>query len=361
MKLTVQWKNETYPNYYYDTEENMIFRKPKASGYTDGLRESININDRRLSAYRFADEDTPVRCIRDKYGKLVCNINGKQRRLDWLIAYTAYGNPRNVLRLIHLDGDPDNFDWTNLKWITQEDIIQEYKDIYHVESVWDIPEEWKEYTAPNNPNVKYMVSNFGNVTRDGELLDFGIDNDGYLRTSYLDEVTKDTKCLFLHRMVGELFVNNPNPEEFNTVNHIDGDKMNCCFWNLEWTTLSGNRDHATLNSLYKGKVYSEEMIEELCKALSRGVSVKEICSTFGVTPKFVSAIYTRKRWTSVSDKYVFPNNRLSYETKQKVAQLIADGKKGREIAEQLGLDYTNRFISLYERTRRRYLSEMKQQ
>lgn len=48
----------------------------------------------------------------------------------------------------------------------------------------------------------------------------------------------------LHRLIAITFVENTNPAEFKEVNHIDGDKQNNSFDNLEWCTKVYNHNHA---------------------------------------------------------------------------------------------------------------------
>lgn len=55
----------------------------------------------------------------------------------------------------------------------------------------------------------------------------------------------------LHIIVAQLYVVNPSPEQFRYVNHLDGDKMNCCYLNLEWTNHQGNTLHAYRIGLQK--------------------------------------------------------------------------------------------------------------
>lgn len=357
MKITLKWKDRTFPGYYYDTDKNIIVKKTYVN---NGPIEIVrNINGKPVFATSYPDDGVVVHPYTDHRDQLICNVDGNPYRMDWLVAFTVYGKPNNILRVIHLDGEKHNYHWENLQWFTAEDVVKEYLLAYGVDNINQIPVEWKKYTAPLNKNVVFEVSNYGDLKRDGIPVRLGVDNNGYFKVTYLDEVTKDTKVLFVHRMVAELFVKNSDPEHFDIVNHIDGDKQNCHFWNLEWCDSSANRDHATLNDLYNGKTSTEEMIEELCKALARGVSVKEICDTFHVTPKFVSAIYTRRRWTSISQKYVFPNNRLDPEIKTKIQKMMLDGLKGMDIAIKLDLPYNGKFISLYERYRRKLIAEGK--
>lgn len=52
-----------------------------------------------------------------------------------------------------------------------------------------------------------------------------------------------------HRLVAKQFVINHKPNKYNVVNHIDGNKQNNYFENLEWCTHSMNIQHAQNNGL----------------------------------------------------------------------------------------------------------------
>lgn len=105
-------------------------------------------------------------------------------------------------------------------------------------------ERWK--TLDENPN--YMISDHGNFCNNrGRLLKCNINARGYLycNISTKGKVTK----VKIHRLVAKYFVTNLDND--NTVNHIDGDKMNNHHTNLEWMTLRENMRHGWRTGLYK--------------------------------------------------------------------------------------------------------------
>ena len=109
----------------------------------------------------------------------------------------------------------------------------------------------------------YEISNYGHVrTSKGKVtysnlhgerhwkqrvLKLKTDKDGYHRvTLWKNKVPKD---FLVHRLVASAFVSNANKLE--VVNHLDGDKSNNYFKNLEWTNYKGNLLHAYDHQLNK--------------------------------------------------------------------------------------------------------------
>lgn len=68
---------------------------------------------------------------------------------------------------------------------------------------------------------------------------------GYLQVKI--EVDRQSKRYYVHRLVAETFI--PNPNNYPDVNHIDGDKSNNDISNLEWCSRKDNIKHAINNNL----------------------------------------------------------------------------------------------------------------
>lgn len=115
-------------------------------------------------------------------------------------------------------------------------------------------EIWKD--IDNYPN--YQISNFGNVKslKNNKLLKLSA---GEYKKCFL-YCNGKRKTFRVHRLVAQAFL--PNPNGFEVVNHIDGNKYNNCVENLEWCTYSYNTKHTYeflgRTAYFKGKNRSEE-------------------------------------------------------------------------------------------------------
>lgn len=108
-------------------------------------------------------------------------------------------------------------------------------------------ETWKKIVGFEN----YEISNLGRVKSKQQLneriLKHRISKFGYHRVMLQNNGF--TKAYSVHRLVAIYFIkNNENKPD---VNHIDCDKSNNNFMNLEWVTKSENIKHAFLNGRIK--------------------------------------------------------------------------------------------------------------
>lgn len=90
---------------------------------------------------------------------------------------------------------------------------------------------------------KYYISKEGKVYSQPykKFLKFQDNNDGYPHVQLTHKGTK--RDYLVHRLVAELFVDNPDSKLKNQVNHIDGNRKNFHYNNLEWVTNSENNKH----------------------------------------------------------------------------------------------------------------------
>lgn len=113
---------------------------------------------------------------------------------------------------------------------------------------------------------------------------------------------KKSKNFTIHRLVATHFVENNN-SLFDTVNHIDGNKHNNTFVNLEWCTNSYNHEHATKTGLKaKGDKINHAVLNDKCviaikKLLLEGKTHKYIADLFEVSRVNITHISNGLTWT----------------------------------------------------------------
>ena len=100
-----------------------------------------------------------------------------------------------------------------------------------------------EWACVNGFCGKYIVYRTGKIKNvvTGHVLTPSVDKRGYYFVK-LDRENLTRKNMFVHRIVAESFI--PNPERKTQVNHKDGDKSNNCVENLEWATPAENIRHS---------------------------------------------------------------------------------------------------------------------
>lgn len=104
-------------------------------------------------------------------------------------------------------------------------------------------EVWK---SVNNYEGKYEVSNKGRIRRtcDNLILSAKISKTGYYRVN----LYKECRCSkYIHRLVAIAFLANPN--KYNEIDHLDGNKANNRIDNLEWVSHKENIHRALKKGL----------------------------------------------------------------------------------------------------------------
>lgn len=108
--------------------------------------------------------------------------------------------------------------------------LQGYEGRYEVSNYGRVRRLWSPTTTRNRPIKSY-----------GKIFEPRNANNGYMRTAYGMERE------YTHRLVARHFV--PNPDNLPEVNHIDGNKQNNYYRNLEWCTRLDNCRHAAATGL----------------------------------------------------------------------------------------------------------------
>lgn len=127
---------------------------------------------------------------------------------------------------------------------------------------------------------KYFAILTGHIfgTWNMDYLKEDISDDGYPECVLYDDNSKP-HYFKTHRVIALAFV--PNPENKDTVNHINGIKTDNNVNNLEWLWNWENMRHA-LHTGLKHSVMTDDMVIEVCRRLQNNESHLEIASAMNI-------------------------------------------------------------------------------
>uniref|UniRef100_A0A6C0EHG1 HNH nuclease domain-containing protein n=1 Tax=viral metagenome TaxID=1070528 RepID=A0A6C0EHG1_9ZZZZ len=241
----------------------------KVSNY--GKIFSIRLND-YMKTYENKNGYTLI-FLRDSVGE------SKKYKIHRLVAYLFVENNDNKEFVDHIDGVRNNNYYKNLRYVNRsENSLNSYKNtIYSIENQNIIKinnENTKEII--NNSNYKiigtinnkdfsnYKINEYGNTinVNTNKTLKYLI-NDGYATISLMDTI-KNIQCtLKVHRLVAYTFLE--RPENFTddlVVNHIDNNRLNNYYKNLEWCTSAENTTKHYTKRILQLDIDTEEVINE---------------------------------------------------------------------------------------------------
>lgn len=176
-----------------------------------------------------------------------------------------------------------------------------------VDEVWkDIPEYEGYYQVSSIGRVRscdrVVSGRWGLYSRVGALRSPSIDRYGYLQL-VLHKLSR-AKHFPVHTLVASAFLG-ARPEGFH-VNHVDGNKLNNFFGNLEYCTTQENTAHAIALGLQDNKgelnfssVLTESDVISIRLRLAAGELQVEIAKSFGVCRSTISAIKCGKTWAHI--------------------------------------------------------------
>ena len=159
-------------------------------------------------------------------------------------------------------------------------------------------EIWKDIEGYEG---KYFVSNFGNIKNSKNVILKFQDNHGYKRYTLWKD--NENKLFMGHVLVARAFIDNDDPVNKIQVNHIDGDKYNNHYTNLEWCTASENQQHARKNNLFSEEGLQRSKQNLIPKAKKKVIkmdedgneleifdSVQEAAASVGCDPSSISKV-----------------------------------------------------------------------
>ena len=212
--------------------------------------------------------------------------------------------------------------------------IKDYKEFM------SLPDEDKVLLPYSTSENKNILTRYGELWRTKFMIKtYGLKGSSGYRHVDLD---KNHRNVDMHRLVAKHFVKIPDEfiqqgyHEGNLiVNHIDGNKENNRWDNLEWLTRYGNIQHASRNNLMRVTVTDVEL-RKIWILLSKGYKDIEISKLINVNKETINNIRHQHSDRYKTDEFDWPGkNDISDEVRERYMTYIDEYNKGlslREIA-----------------------------
>lgn len=226
--------------------------------------------------------------------------------------------------------------------------------------------EWKMINGyPGIKDDRYMISNYGDVLciKTKNILQKFMTNKGYLVTTICG------KFVSIHKLVATFYVPGRSAEK-NEVDHIDGNKLNNYYENLEWVTHQENMRRAYVKGLIKPMVGEDNpkssipksSVEIICELLirynGRVQAVYEECIKRDIktSKQMIMQIKHKKSWTQISDQYFnsekFKPNHPTDEMIEEICKLLVEYNGKAKMV-------YNKIIEKYPRITYQYIQSIK--
>lgn len=151
----------------------------------------------------------------------------------------------------------------------------------------------------------------------------------------------------VHRLVAFAFIGFDIEDENIYINHLDGNKSNNFYKNLEISDCKRNSEHAALHNLviygedhYK-TTHSDKIIHKICKLLEKGYHYQDIANKLNVPYSMVSHIANFESRSRISSKYNIPKRvkRNNYDKYlDDIRRMILNGLQNKDIVKELGFN-----------------------
>lgn len=173
-------------------------------------------------------------------------------------------------------------------------------------------ERWQEVVIPEKKtNTDYFISNFGRVksidrsTQHERLVNGSINPNGSHRITIRLDGGRARKYILVHRFVAEHFVTQPSPSHTYVV-HLDFNKSNNHYQNLQWMTQAELNVHAKNSPLYtqaqdkRQQHYklSDSKVRVIKKMLQseKRTRLRVIAKRFGISHTQLNRIRNGENW-----------------------------------------------------------------
>ena len=148
----------------------------------------------------------------------------------------------------------------------------------------------------------YWIDNLGNIYNSRKQLKTYFTKTNYECIKLVKDGIRHNHSI--HRLVAETFI--PNPYNKSEVNHIDGNKSNNHYSNLEWVTAKENTEHSLYilkNKTNKGCTwenhnFSSIQCYEMINLYNKKYSFRKIAKLFKSNHKTISKIIKNEKYNN---------------------------------------------------------------
>lgn len=210
-----------------------IFKKCNINGFENFYKISNygNIFSIRTNKY--------MRSYKNKNGYKQIRLTGEEKnkifRIHYLVATHFIDNYDNKKYIDHINRIRHDNYYKNLRWVTcKENMnnISRKKNNRKLKNN-DTNKKFKKIGMINNYDFSdYFISNNGDIINKFNKLLNKHKNGGYYNISLKDKITNKRKNVKVHRLVAYKYCQKNN--NTNIVNHIDNNRLNNYYKNLEW-------------------------------------------------------------------------------------------------------------------------------
>ena len=316
------WKNiKEFPSYQISNYGNVrhkyklnSLKKVLVGGYyTVGLRDSnlkpVTLQIHRIVANHFIENPNNYKQIdhidNNKLNNHINNLRWATQSQN-INSYNQNFNKFKYMRKINqydLEGNLIK-EWLNVKEIVKEnptfdaDIIRAScrNNYFTFNYKWKYAEDYENKYELNKDEIfkncgilenhdysNYEVSNYGKVRniKTNKFMKLSENLNGYYSLILYDVNSKPNRIL-VHRIVAMVFVKGRTDNK-NVVNHLDENKLNNYYKNLEWTTSLGNNTHSFAKKVVMIDKHTNETlktfnsIKEACDYLNKRVNIVDCC------------------------------------------------------------------------------------
>lgn len=238
--------------------------------------------------------------------------------------------------------------WENSRYA---DTIRRCKEFFSI-SNWD---KAKTIYQTNN-GFSYYVTRFGEVWNAEKMTKINgcVYGDGYRHVNLGPVHNVKVHRLVAHHFVriSDDLVDQGLTEETLVVNHLDGNKLNNSWDNLEWTTNAGNMAHASSTGLMRTTI-DDHLLERVWQYLQAGYSDINISRETGISAPIVSMIRRGVSPRYRTDKYTWSKRSVDVREKErrdelamKCVKMFNQGMSYQAIADKLGFNSTQPVATL---------------